>query len=96
MTHLPEGGFAAARTEVLLLSMVVMPALAILIVCCSMACGDTDRTPADVRSLRHIAVSEGSHLNSIKCNNRLTKTWTDLEQVRVLQRTVQDLFVSLQ
>lgn len=38
VTHLPEGGFAAARTEVLLLSMVVMPALAILIVCCSMAC----------------------------------------------------------
>ncbi len=35
--HLPEGGLAAASTEVLLLSMVVMPALAMEMVCCSMA-----------------------------------------------------------
>lgn len=36
--YLPEGGLAAANTEVLLLSMVVMPALAIEMVCCSIAC----------------------------------------------------------
>ena len=35
---LPEGGLAAASTLVLLLSMVVMPALAMEMVCCSMAC----------------------------------------------------------
>ena len=35
--HLPEGGLAAASTDVLLLSMVVMPALAMEMVCCSMA-----------------------------------------------------------
>ena len=38
LTHLPEGGLAAAKTEVLDLSMVVIPALAMEIVCCSMAC----------------------------------------------------------
>ena len=38
MAHLPEGGFAAARTDVLDLSMVVIPALATEMVCCSMAC----------------------------------------------------------
>ena len=38
VAHLPEGGFAAARTDVLDLSMVVMPALATEMVCCSMAC----------------------------------------------------------
>ena len=36
--YLPEGGLAAARTEVRDLSMVVMPALAMEIVCCSIAC----------------------------------------------------------
>lgn len=35
--YLPKMGFAAARTEVLLFRMVVIPALATLIVCCSMA-----------------------------------------------------------
>ena len=37
-SHLPEGGLAAASTEVRDLSIVVMPALAIEMVCCSMAC----------------------------------------------------------
>jgi hypothetical protein len=37
-TDLPEGGLAAASTLVRLLSMVVMPALAMEMVCCSMAC----------------------------------------------------------
>ena len=35
---LPEGGLAAASTEVRDFSMVVMPALAMEMVCCSMAC----------------------------------------------------------
>lgn len=35
---LPDGGLAAASTEVRDLSMVVMPALAMEMVCCSMAC----------------------------------------------------------
>lgn len=35
--HLPLGGFAAASTLVRLLSTVVIPALAMLMVCCSMA-----------------------------------------------------------
>ena len=38
LSHLPEGGLAAARTDVRDLSMVVMPALAMEMVCCSMAC----------------------------------------------------------
>lgn len=38
LSYLPEGGLAAARTEVRDLSMVVIPALAMEIVCCSMAC----------------------------------------------------------
>ena len=37
-TDLPEGGLAAASTEVRDFSMVVMPALAMEMVCCSMAC----------------------------------------------------------
>ena len=37
-SHLPDGGLAAARTDVLDFSMVVIPALAMDMVCCSMAC----------------------------------------------------------
>ena len=37
MAYLPEGGLAAARTDVLDLSIVVIPAFATEIVCCSMA-----------------------------------------------------------
>ena len=37
-SYRPDGGLAAASTEVLDLSMVVMPAFATEMVCCSMAC----------------------------------------------------------
>ena len=37
-SYRPDGGLAAASTEVLDFSMVVMPAFATEMVCCSMAC----------------------------------------------------------
>ena len=38
MSYLPHAGFAAASTAVLVFSVVVMPAFAMLTVCCSMTC----------------------------------------------------------
>ena len=58
--YLPDGGLAAASTDARDLSMVVMPALAMEMVCCSMAC-----IPSPVRI--QSSLSHASEYSSNSC-----------------------------
>ncbi len=60
-SYRPDGGLAAASTAARLFSIVVMPALAMEMVCCSMACGMKQQEFVDTEHSRHCCFDEEFH-----------------------------------